>query len=263
MYKNYFTLLTLLAVLAIAASAFSAQAHGNKKHPAAKVQTTTQQVEQNSVPTPQMPDKGHNGDEKAHDGTSHDDAGTVLAHDESGTAAHEHQEGMAEEEEEGHSHWGDNGPSTPFEKTLAYLGNFHSLLVHFPIALFLTAALAQGLLLTGRKGNLESVVRFTVWVGAFGALVAGLLGWAHAGPTPAHESSVMMSHRWIGTALLVGGFAMAFLMEAARHSKNTGAMTIVFNLALFLMAAFVAINGFLGGALAHGGMSHLMPGMMG
>ncbi|PHS28440.1 MAG: hypothetical protein COA84_01250 [Robiginitomaculum sp.] len=177
-------------------------------------------------------------------------------------ATHDEATG-GKEEKEGNSHWGSNGASTPFEKLLAYLGKFHALAVHFPIALFLSAALAQALLLTRKKEYYSDIVRFSVWLAAFGALGAGLLGWAHAGPAPAQESAVMMNHRWIGTTILLGGLATALLMEAARKPSASPALRLAFSITLFVMAAFVAINGFLGGALAHGGMKHLLPGMMG
>ncbi len=252
MQKTYLAVLALLVFLAISLMALPSYAHGNKKHPPAASQNTTPAIENPITPPGQATDANH-------EATPHEHSATEAAHEE-GAGAHEH--GAGEEEEEGHSHWGDNGPSTPFEKFLAYLGNFHSLVVHFPIALFLTAALAQGLYLGSKKESYASIVRFSVWIAAFGALGAGLLGWAHAGPIPTHESTVMMSHRWIGTTLLLGGFATAFIMEASYRQRNAATLALLFNLSLFAMAIFVAINGFLGGALAHGGMEHLMPGNM-
>ena len=248
---NKFYFYVALALLAFAALTFSqpAQAHGNKKHPPAAAQTQS---------TAQAATK------PAHDAAepAHSDEGD--AHAMAQTPDHAHDEAAGgEEEEEGHSHWGENGPTTPFEKLLAYLGNFHALVVHFPIALFLSAALAQALLLMRKKEAYADIVRFSVWLAAIGALSAGLLGWAHAGPAPAHESAVMMNHRWIGTTILLGGLATALLMEAARKPSAPPILRLAFTMTLFVMAAFVAINGFLGGALAHGGMKHLMPGMMG
>lgn len=191
------------------------------------------------------------------------DAQAVNKQEHDSTQAALDESAGSKEEKEGHSHWGRNGASTPFEKLLAYLGKFHALVVHFPIALFLSAALAQVLLLTQKKEYYSDIVRFSVWLAAFGALGAGLLGWAHAGPAPAQESAVMMNHRWIGTTILLGGLATALLMEAARKPSASPALRLAFTITLFVMAAFVAANGFLGGALAHGGMKHLLPGMMG
>jgi uncharacterized membrane protein len=249
MNKLYFYV--ALALFAFAALTFAqpAQAHGNKKHTPAATQAQSD--------APAAAKQEHHATEPAH---TDEDSTHAMAE----APGHGHDEGAGGEEEEGeHSHWGANGPSTPFEKLLAYLGNFHALVVHFPIALFLSAALAQALLLTRKKEAYADIVRFSVWLAAFGALGAGLLGWAHAGPAPAHESAVMMNHRWIGTTILLGGFATALLMEAARKSSASPILRLLFTLTLFVMAGFVAANGFLGGALAHGGMKHLLPGMMG
>jgi len=251
MQKTYLAVLALFVTLAFLFVTVPGYAHGNKKHPPAPSKNTTPAMEKTITPPNQATDTDHAA-------TPHEHSAREAMHEEG--ALHEHTAGA--EEEEGHSHWGENGPSTPFEKFLAYLGNFHSLIVHFPIALFLTAALAQGLYLGSRKESYASIVRFTVWIAAFGALGAGLLGWAHAGPVSTHESTVMMSHRWIGTSLLLGGFVTAFLMETSYRQRNAAALAVAFNIALFAMAIFVAINGFLGGALAHGGMEHLMPGHM-
>jgi len=51
-------------------------------------------------------------------------------------------------------------------------------------------------------------------------------------------------------------------MTKAKKTEGGLIANKAFNLFLFAMALGVAINGFLGGALAHGGIKHLMPGMM-
>tara|TARA_R110000744_G_scaffold91550_3_gene177630 strand:- start:58870 stop:59769 length:900 start_codon:yes stop_codon:yes gene_type:complete len=186
-----------------------------------------------------------------HDATSGD-----SQHDES--APHEH-DGAAQDAHgtAGHSHWGDNGANTPVEKALESLGVFHPLLVHFPIALILAAALAQALNLAGVRASNADTVRFLVWTGAFGGLAAGLFGWAHAGPMASDEAGIMLAHRWIGSSLTLGLFAVAAAVEWNRKSPS-GQSAIIMNLALFTAAAAVAVNGFLGGSLAHGGVNHLM-----
>ncbi|WP_339740331.1 DUF2231 domain-containing protein [uncultured Maricaulis sp.] len=186
----------------------------------------------------------------------HDMPTMASQHDES--APHEH-EGATQDAHgtAGHSHWGDNGANTPVEKALERLGVFHPLLVHFPIALILAAALAQALNLAGVRASNADTVRFLVWTGAFGGLAAGLFGWAHAGPMASDEAGIMLAHRWIGSSLTLGLFAVAAAVEWNRKSPS-GQSAIIMNLALFTAAAAVAVNGFLGGSLAHGGVNHLM-----
>jgi uncharacterized membrane protein len=141
---------------------------------------------------------------------------------------------------------------------MAGIGKYHPLVVHFPIALFLTAALAQAMLLRGSSFSSSGTVRFMVWMGLISVIGAGLLGWAHSGPPQPAEAPVMFSHRWIGTSMLAVAALTVWLMEKAR-SGSSSQTNLLFNLSLFLMAALVAINGFLGGALAHGGIKHLLP----
>jgi len=159
----------------------------------------------------------------------------------------------------GHAHWGDNGPQTDLERAIAKTGALHSVAVHFPIALVLAAALAQALgLMTGRAGYAD-IVRFLVWTAAFGGLAAGLLGWAHAGPIASTEDGIMSIHRWLGTSLTVGLFAVAGAVEW--HRRDASATTFwTVNVLVFGAALAVSINGFLGGSLAHGGLAHLMGG---
>lgn len=159
----------------------------------------------------------------------------------------------------GHSHWGEDGASTPFERSMSRIGVFHSVAVHFPIALILAAALAQVFVLAGRFGSGGDTVRFLVWTGAAGGVAAGLLGWAHSGPMAANEAGVMLAHRYLGTALLFGLVGLAALGEWSRRTGNQlGAL--LFNIALFGSALALLLNGFLGGALAHGGLRHLIGG---
>ncbi len=156
----------------------------------------------------------------------------------------------------GHAHWGEDGASTPFERAMSRLGVFHAVAVHFPIALILAAALAQALVMGGRFAQGAETVRFLVWTGAVGGVAAGLLGWAHSGPMGAGEDGVMLIHRLVGTTLLFGLPGLAALGEWARRGQG-GALRMVFSTALFGSAILLLINGFLGGALAHGGLRHL------
>lgn len=159
----------------------------------------------------------------------------------------------------GHAHWGDHGPQTNLESAIAKAGALHSVAVHFPIALVLVAALAHAIgLSSGRPGYAETV-RFLVWTAAFGGFAAGVLGWAHAGPAASTEDGIMAIHRWLGTSLTFGLFAVAAAVEW--HRRNASATTFwTMNVLVFGTALAVAINGFLGGSLAHGGLAHLMGG---
>lgn len=171
-------------------------------------------------------------------------------------AEEDHHDAAAGTQASGHAHWGEDGASTPFERIMSRLGVFHAVAVHFPIALILAAALAQTFVLTGRFTTGAETVRFLVWTGALGGVAAGLLGWAHSGPMGQNEAGVMLSHRVIGSALILGLGGLVGSMEWSRRTSATIA-SITFNTTLFVGAGALLINAFLGGALAHGGLSHL------
>ena len=206
---------------------------------------------------------------------AHDESAPYHTDAESAAQAHDHgtsEDGMldpcasgddhhgdASAQSVGHSHWGDDGPKTPFERALAKLGVFHAVAVHFPIALIIAAAFAQALNIARDEQAYSDIVRFLVWTGAFGGLVAGFFGWAHAGPMASGEAGVMLTHRWLGSALALGLFAVAAAVEWRRRNPSA-VPSMVLNISLFGTAAAVALNGFLGGSLAHGGLRHLMGG---
>ncbi len=178
-----------------------------------------------------------------------------------------HEEGAHEEEEANadsdHSHWGLDPDSSTFSKIMASFGKYHPLIVHFPIALFLTAAFAQILNMRSKNGAYDKTVILLVWLGAIGALAAGLLGWAHSGPVQTGENWVMATHRWLGTLMIFGGFIIVWAMKTKKANKAESdtllAKNRLFNILLFGFGLLVALQGFLGGSLAHGGIKHLLP----
>lgn len=159
----------------------------------------------------------------------------------------------------GHAHWGESGPQTAFERGMARLGVLHSVAVHFPIALLMAAALAQVLSHAGLPGGDIQTVRFLVWTGALGGVAAGLLGWAHAGPVTSGEDGVMLVHRLLGTGLAVGLAGLVGLVEW--HARRPGGMVrLLASAGVYTAGLAAALNGFLGGSLAHGGIRHLIGG---
>ena len=128
---------------------------------------------------------------------------------------------------------------------LGVLKNLHPATVHFPIALFLTAAIAELILIAKPAAELRAAVRIMVYGGAAGAVVAALFGWIHTGPWFGGDG-VMQVHRWNGTALAVAGAVSAAL--AARTTTNRASLRII----LFAIATALLVQGYFGGELAHG-----------
>ncbi len=161
-----------------------------------------------------------------------------------------------------HDH-ADHGPAAPgveggaspdaaasnVPKPLAWLGKFHPPLTHFPIALIIAGAIAEILFIRTRNPLFEHATRFSIWLGAGGAVAAALLGWLFAGFHVLDDEWVMTAHRWFGTATALWAGYLLFVSE--RTATGDGSRSR-FRFALFAGAALVSITGFLGGSLLYG-----------
>jgi hypothetical protein len=148
---------------------------------------------------------------------------------------------------------GDAGPPPApraVGRALRWLGKFHLLLLHFPIALL--AAAAAGEVWCGWRGARapSPAVRFCLCLGAAAAVFAAALGWLHAlDGHGAGSPRLLALHRWLGTAGGLWAVAAAVLSErdARRGVRSWGVRVIVLGGALL-----VAQTGHFGGLLAHG-----------
>jgi mono/diheme cytochrome c family protein len=143
-------------------------------------------------------------------------------------------------------------PSPLVIRLFAWLGRFHVLVIHFPIALLLAAALGE--LIAALRGNqtMRPAVRFCVLLGAAGALAAALLGWLHA-DVGGHGSSaadgILGLHRWLGAAASLIAIAIALSCE---WDHRRGQRSLLFRVLLWSGAALTAITAHYGGLLVHG-----------
>ncbi|HEY7427347.1 MAG TPA: hypothetical protein VH682_24145 [Gemmataceae bacterium] len=144
----------------------------------------------------------------------------------------------------------DKAPSPPpGQHFLDWLGRFHVLVIHFPIALLLAAAAGE-LWFAWRKGRVAApAVGFCVLLGAIGAVVAAGLGWIHAANGYGAGSAVLPWHRWLGVATAAGAVVLVVLSAIDVHR---GSRSVWFRLALLGESVLVAVTGHLGGALVHG-----------
>ncbi|MDB5309019.1 MAG: hypothetical protein JWO38_3221 [Gemmataceae bacterium] len=97
---------------------------------------------------------------------------------------------------------------------LRWLGKFHLLVLHFPIALVVVAGIAE--LLSARKpGRVPSEsVRFCLWLAAIGAVPTAALGWLYAAAgNGAGSPQLLTIHRWLGTTTALWIVATAVCAE--------------------------------------------------
>ncbi len=159
-------------------------------------------------------------------------------------AVHEHATPHLDPDDSAHAY-----PPEGVPVPLAWLGKFHPVATHFPIALFSVAALAELLLIWRPRDGLREVVRFSLWVGAVGALLAAPFGWFFAGLRMVDDEWVMTAHRWAGTATAIWALVILSLCE---RTHRRGADRSALRTTIFLGAALVGVTGFLGGSLIYG-----------
>ncbi len=150
-----------------------------------------------------------------------------------------------------HDH--DHGVEQPF---LNWLGRFHPVAVHFPIAFLIVAAGTELVRLRRDRPLLADCARFCVWVGSVSAVIAALLGWFFGGFQLTDGDWIMTAHRWLGTVVALWALAILYACERSRRSDHTGARRIYLFL-LFVGAALIGVTGYLGGSLIYG-IDHLM-----
>jgi uncharacterized membrane protein/mono/diheme cytochrome c family protein len=150
-------------------------------------------------------------------------------------------------------------PPRPFlERLVQWLGKFHPLAAHTPIAVLMAAAIAEMLYLKYRAPALTGASRFCAVLGAMGAVVTAALGWAMAVHAVTSEKELLESHRWTGTIAGILSIPIALLGEwGARkahreHREWHGPSRWVFRLSVFFIAGFVGYAAHMGGLIHWG-----------
>ncbi len=187
-------------------------------------------------------DDGHmEGD--AHDGDENDEqdtsgaAGTTV---EAAGGHHDAAEALDDETE------------TFSERLTSWLGSFHPAAVHIPIGLLIAALLGELLLMATGQPVYASIVRYCIWIGALGALIAAPLGWLSAGFQLTDAKEIITTHRWVGTSAAVWSILLLAMLS---RTEPSGSRTLL-RVALVVGAGLVAYNGYLGGLIIHGLDAH-------
>lgn len=136
-----------------------------------------------------------------------------------------------------------------------FFGQFHPVLVHFPVALLIVASFCKLLYIWRPREVFLQVMTFNLHLGALSAIVATFCGWCLAkteGVTPDLVGTLFW-HRWLGTATSVIALLMLLLFYWRKQSANNEVSgRWFFRLGLLALAVFVGATGHLGGALVYG-----------
>jgi uncharacterized membrane protein len=132
---------------------------------------------------------------------------------------------------------------------MALTGRLHPLLVHFPIALILIAAIAELAFLATRFRMWHTVAVANVRAGAAFAVASAVAGWLLASSHIVEASPALEWHRWLGlvaaTVAIIAALMTVKIDQVRRRQWR-------YRIALFSAAAFVAVAGHFGAVLVWG-----------
>ncbi len=138
-------------------------------------------------------------------------------------------------------------------RLVRWIGRFHPVVIHFPIALILAACAAELLGWLSRSRRLLDAARMALGAGALGAVVAAAVGWAAwlFASFPGDMAPVLSTHRWLGTAAAIlsviaaGAAVTGGEWESPRHR-------FIYRLLLIATGLLIGATGHWGGTLIYG-----------
>jgi uncharacterized membrane protein len=132
---------------------------------------------------------------------------------------------------------------------MALTGRFHPLLVHFPIALVLIAAVAELVSLITPFAEWHMVAVANIRAGAAFAVASAGAGWILASSRIVEASPSLEWHRWLG---LMTALAAVTAALATRQIDRPPTRLRLYRIALFSAAGLVGVAGHLGAVLVWG-----------
>ncbi len=140
---------------------------------------------------------------------------------------------------------------------LEWIGKFHLLILHFPIALAVAAAFREAWLMwcgwrrpNSSRASAEEDVHFCLLAAALFVVPTTITGWLHAlDGSGASQPGTLLLHRWLGTLACVFVVAAAVLAEMDMH---TGGRRLLTRALIFVAALTVGVTGHFGGLMVHG-----------
>jgi len=143
---------------------------------------------------------------------------------------------------------------TKAETLVEFLGRFHPIAVHFPIAFIFGAFFLE--LLNSFKGSalLASASRVFLIMGVLGAVIALPLGFAAIAEYG--EDSLVEIHKWVALASFLTMLFATSIREAVERKYLSGSWLIGYRFFLLLTTLLIVWVGYLGGEMVHG-VGHL------
>jgi len=131
-----------------------------------------------------------------------------------------------------------------------FLGRLHPLIVHFPIALIVVAALMELFTFGKFNSKIRPGIILLAAIGAISAILAAPMGWLLAA-NEGTSGEVLDLHKWIGVGTAI--FSVITLIFLPKANRNpTSAQIKTYRAILFITAICVSVTGHFGGSLTHG-----------
>jgi len=140
---------------------------------------------------------------------------------------------------------------------IQWIGNFHPIILHFPIALIVMTGFAELCNAFKPSHMFQNAARFMLFFAAVTALPTALLGLAYA-THESHDGSIFLIfwwHRFTGIATAVLAIIVCILKELQFREKIKPVLYFIFLIGLI---ALITVTGFLGGEMTFG-IGHLIP----
>ncbi len=191
-----------------------------------------------------IPDSDGHQDSAAHSMGESSDLEIIPLEDEHTTAHQDH-----------HNHATDHVRDGDAKLNLVnFAGKFHPLVVHFPVALLITAALAELSSWVTRKKRFQALGRHFIYFTAICSVVAASLGWAAAWNShyPADLVPYLTYHRWVGTSVAGLSVIMAYFAWVAERTLAPEWQKWALRGVLLLAAIGAGFSGHLGSILVFG-----------
>ncbi len=139
------------------------------------------------------------------------------------------------------------------EGWLQWLGGFHFIFLHFPIALITMTALSELLFIWTHKPLYNDAARFMIITAAVFAVPTAIFGlmYRNSGIYEGILAQYVQWHMWLGIATALSAVAVALVRETFGKTKY-------YYITLFLLLLCVNLTSFIGGLMTFG-PNHLVP----
>ncbi len=132
----------------------------------------------------------------------------------------------------------------------SFLGRLHPLIVHFPIALIIVAAVLELFSLRNFKSKFRAGIHFLILIGTVSAILSAIFGWLLA-ESQGTTGSILDLHKQLGIVTSILSALLLFLLLKADKSASKK-LNSIYRIFLFFTAFVVGLTGHFGGSLTHG-----------